>query len=145
MSNLSHTELTLALLDFVNAEEGQYQLGLTKVTCRFLFLLAEVNQVLIDVHLSARCFSRSYCTSSWKSNGTAHRPGLPSPSRGTSGGSSAGKTLNSSKIMPLSFRGTFEDTRPGVQMNSFFLRCCLSATDKWYPENQALVQTVQDD
>ncbi|XP_013865906.1 unconventional myosin-XV [Austrofundulus limnaeus] len=31
LCDLSHTELTVALLDLVDAEEGQYQLGLTKV------------------------------------------------------------------------------------------------------------------
>ncbi|XP_037829507.1 uncharacterized protein LOC112451516 [Kryptolebias marmoratus] len=114
LSNLSHTELTVALLDLLDAEEGQYQLGLTMVTCMFLFLLAEVNHISVDIHMCARCFSRNYCTSSWRRNGTAHRPGLPSPSRGTLEGSSAEKTLNSLKIKPLSFRAISEDTKSGV-------------------------------
>lgn len=84
----SDREQTVALLDMFCTEEGQYQLGLTKVppcpvcdtdfdcTCQHVL-------ICVCVCVCGRCSSRSFCTSSWRRSGAAPRPGLPSPSRGT--------------------------------------------------------------
>lgn len=116
----SDREQTVALLDMVGAEEGHYQLGLTKVpSCAFMMLtrcfywtFPQCSDVCLNVW---RCSLRSFCTSYWRKSGAALRPGLPSPSRGTSGASSAGGTSGSSNRKPSSSRATSADTRPGTE------------------------------
>lgn len=117
----SDREQTVALLDMVAAEEGQYQLGLTKVpNCPFMRLTRRLcTSACLDMYTVCicgdRCSSRSFCTSSWRKSGSAPRPGRPSPSRGTSEASSAGGTSSSSNRKPSSSRATSEDTRPGTE------------------------------
>lgn len=119
-SEVTDREHTLALVNMVGAEEGQYQLGLTKVpNCLFMLLISQLSKafnvlVILCVFVCFRCSSKNICTSSWRRSGAALRPGLLSPSRGTSGASSAGGTSGSSNRKPSSSRATSEDTRPGT-------------------------------
>lgn len=90
----------------------------------------------ICVGIYVRCSLRNLHSSSWRRSGAAPRPGLPSPFRGTSEGSSAGGTSNFSNRKPSSSRAISEDTRPGTEEKGAGIRGLVGCGFKLHAGNR---------